>query len=146
MASTAGRKFVKSAMAVAAFITAPLANAQIKVEVSATSDDVVGQRLVYNIREVVAGSKTLTNQFDDDEMRLRIVVVTVNPQDGGSQYSTIYSAVFVVHRPGRGLPLYLTSYVGTCGQQRVRECAEGVVSIAAKEGEDIMKAARATGR
>lgn len=70
------------------------ANAQIPVEVLNTSNDTVGQRLVYYLKEGIRTSSSMTLTFDE-RVRMQVMVVTLDQDSRNPGYSTAYSVVLV---------------------------------------------------
>lgn len=97
------------------------------VEVVSTSDDSVGQRLVFAIKEGIRASRSMELTVED-RPRIRIDIVTLDPDRGDRGMSTVYSIVWTFDGPTQALPSYLTTSVGTCGASRVRDCADGLVA------------------
>ena len=118
------------------------ASAQVQVEVIATAPDTVGRNLVFQVREKVARSSTIRAFTANSGPRLRLSVVTMDPDDDKS-FSTIYSAVLTWHNGTDRFPLYLTNYVGTCGSNRVSDCADSLVAAAGEQADFISRAIRA---
>jgi hypothetical protein len=67
---------------------------------------------------------------DSEHSLFRITLVTL--EMGNPGYSTVYSAVYTAFQPQTATWTYLSSSVGTCGAQRVSECAEQLVAQADK--------------
>jgi hypothetical protein len=106
------------------------ATAQVKVAVIPTTDDTVGNRLVFAIKESIRRSAgmQLVDRTQDGFIRMNIVTLDPDKSSGGGN-RTIYSVVWTAqtfHRPS--VTMYLTSSVGTCGTNRVSQCADGLVA------------------
>jgi len=99
-----------------------------RVNVSAdfTAPDDVGKQIASKIRQKIALSPLMTFISSEKTTSLRLKLVTLNPDDGSSQNQTVYSKVLVFHPDSGGLDLYLSSSVGTCGRNKVDQCAETI--------------------
>lgn len=120
-------------------ISIPLGSlAQVPVQVIETSEDPVGQRLTYNIKEEIRESQGLTIAHDlqSQRMQFRIVTLDQNPSLPGN--STVYSAVILWVNPNIALPVFLDQQVGYCGSIRVEECAESLVAVISKQSDQII--------
>ena len=97
------------------------AAAQTPVYLTATTPDPVGRQMVFELREALRRSAGLSLAERSNDARIYARVVTLDPNEGTSSgVSTIYSAVITFqtfHEPS--IEMYLTSYVGNCGRQRV---------------------------
>jgi hypothetical protein len=109
-----------------------LAFSQMKIIVEDTSRDTVGSRLAFSIKERVRSSNGFKLVTSQDEAIFRLSLVTIDDKSG---YSTVYSVVFSAWQPQSGTWTYLTNVVGTCGTNRITECADGLVADADKTAE-----------
>jgi hypothetical protein len=105
-----------------------LAEGKIPVEVKATSDDTVGKRLVYRIKEDIRRSATFEITSNTKVPRLKITIVTLDPIPAGSSgISTIFSYVMLAS----GVyfdDIFITSGVGICGLQKINNVAQNMVA------------------
>ena len=112
--------------------------AQVPVQVLETSEDSVGQRLTYNLKEQIRESRGLqiARDLQSQRMQFRIVTLDQNPSSPGN--STVYSAVTLWANPNVALPVFLDQQVGYCGSNRVDECAEALVASISKQADQII--------
>ncbi len=110
----------------------------LSVEFRHTGDDAVGTRLAYNVREEIRDSKSMNLTYDDDKVRMQLILVTLEPGNSNS-YSTVYSATWVWNNPEQPFPFYITSVVGTCGTSRVSEVAQDLVAQTDKHLNDLRR-------
>lgn len=113
-----------------------------KVNVAAdiTAPDDVGRQLASRLRIKLASSPLLTFVASDDRTSLKVKLVTLNPDNGYSQNYTVYSEVIVLHSPGEAFDSYLSSYVGTCGRNKVDQCADSLFADIDEWADVIRKA------
>ena len=119
-----------------------IAYGQTPVQVKSTSNDPVGQRLVYYFKESIRSSTSFQLAISD-ELGIQVHIVTVDPSDGNTGYSTAYSVVWTWYNPEKIFPIYLSNNVGVCGANRVRGCAEDLLVLTDKRREDIAKLLKA---
>jgi hypothetical protein len=123
-------------LAVIFLINPELAIAQqkkLRVFVSGTSQDSVGQQFLYEIREKLDASSHLAQGDSDDQSLFQLRVVTLNPYSDSpyGQQMTVYSIVLTgSFLDGHSGKLFLDQWVGTCGVTRVSECAASIVASA----------------
>ena len=102
---------------------------KVAVAVDATAEDQVGGRLVYALREGLRSSQGLTLVPQTRDSRVQVRIVTMDPDPATSPgHQTIYSAVWTVTTPECGPLWYWTNLVGTCGTNRIDQCAAGLVA------------------
>lgn len=134
------RQFIVSATFLAA---SHLAFAQMPVHISAqTSDDLVGNRMVFALKEKIRRSAGMSLVDKEGSGVLTLRITTLDPdrknKDSGNQ--TIYSVAWTVesfHNPP--MTIYLNSNVGLCGANRVQECADDFAADADKRATIIKK-------
>jgi hypothetical protein len=100
--------------------------AQVPVQVVHSGNDAVGQRLVFYFKEAIRGSTSFSVALEPT-LGLRVWIVTLDPDNPSRAYSTVYSAAWTWNNPNEPFDYFLTQYVGTCGSQRVRSCAEDLL-------------------
>jgi len=102
----------------------------VHVESSVNSNDRVGPRLVYVIREKLRESNGLRLIDDKNNALIRLSIATLDPDINGNNAGerTAYSIAFTFRPPDRDVELFLTHSVGTCGRDRIEYCALGIVS------------------
>ena len=96
------------------------------IEILATSDDSVGQRLVVAIRERIRASISMTITTKRDIPRIVVSITTLDPAPpSGTQ--TIYSVSLVYDGPpGPLIGVYVGNTVGLCGAERIQGCADSI--------------------
>lgn len=114
-----------------------------RVAVSVTADDSVGLRLVYQIKELLRASKGMS-LVPEEESGVQLHVVTLDPDDPDGGLRTVYSITWTAI--GRGLQVYWTSTVGTCGGSKVESCAASIVATTDKVVTEIQDIHREAGR
>lgn len=122
------------ALLVAAMLCASPAMAQkMSVYFTMTGDDDVGVRLGYALKESIRRSSGLNLVDVEEDGRIAIRMVTINPDSDrqGGQIQTIYSMVVTAETfHETPVTMYLTNYVGYCGSSRVQSCAERLTAAA----------------
>jgi hypothetical protein len=113
--------------------------ALMQVEVSATTSDTVGQRLVFALKEGIRRSSSLALSFDQSKPRIQVNVVTLDQSTSTPGNSTVYAVVILWNNPAQLFPFYLTQYVGHCGSSRVVECADGLVAGVSEQSDSLLK-------
>lgn len=103
------------------------------IEIVATSDDNVGQRLVSAIREKIRALNTMTLTTKRDVPRVIVSIITLDPAPPtGTQ--TIYSVTFVYDAPpGPLVGIYLGNSVGLCNSDYTQYCADNIVADTASQ-------------
>lgn len=109
------------------------ATAQMKVVLEDTARESVGGRLTFAIKERIRTSSAFTLVSARQDALFRISLVTLDDKSG---YSTVYSVVFSAWQPETGTWTYLNNIVGTCGSNRLAECADSLVADADKAAEE----------
>ena len=108
-------------------------HAQLKVVVEDTAREPVGGRLVFAVKERIRASSGLNLVTTKKDALFRIGIVTLDDKSG---YSTVYSVVFAAWQPQSNTWTYLNNIVGTCGESRIAECADGLVADADKAADE----------
>lgn len=107
---------------------------KIAVYVSATSNDIVGEQFVYQLREQLSASSQLSNVLTERDSFFQFKVVTLDPfgtTDAGAATSTVYSIVLTGRNfDNSGAQTYIDQWVGTCNAATVSSCAAGIVAAA----------------
>lgn len=106
------------------FIFAGQIKGQVAVYLDDTSKDLVGQRLVYKIRECIRESNGLNLALIENKSIIQLRIITLDT----NSYRTIYSAVWTVRIAKNKTSLYYTHNVGTCESSRITDVAEGIVA------------------
>ncbi|WP_157288443.1 hypothetical protein [Uliginosibacterium gangwonense] len=118
--------------------------AEMPVEISSTTPDYVGQRLVFALKEEIRRSTSLGITFDRNKPRLQVNIVTLDPNSSMPGYSTSYSMVILWNNPSQPFPFYLTQFVGTCGNSRILECADGLTANVSDQSDNMLKLFQST--
>ncbi len=107
------------------------------VEIIASTPDIVGQRLVFSLKERIKGSSTMTLGYNQSEARMQANIVTL----GTSNYGTVYSVAVTFKNPNSGvLAIYLTSLVGLCGSERLKDQADAIAAAISEQCDFVLKA------
>jgi hypothetical protein len=101
------------------------------VYVNFTSNDSVGGRLTYAIKECIRRSAgmSLSNRIEDALVTINIVTLDPDNNTQNRNIRTVYSAVWTsktLHETP--VEMYLTNTVGTCGSNKINECAEDLAA------------------
>ncbi|NML09900.1 hypothetical protein HHL08_07010 [Sphingobium sp. AR-3-1] len=104
-------------------VASPNAATAASFYIGVTAPDPVGKVLAYEMRERIASSARNKLVLDPDESAFKLMIVTLDPDDEGSQ--TIYSIVlnFRNYADGENWDYFITSWVGVCGKTVVQSCA-----------------------
>lgn len=92
------------------------------------ADDVVGQRLAFKIREGLNASSSMKAVDEYGEALVEISLVCLRPDENANGSISRYSYQVTLINPKDHYDFALTHGVGSCGTQRVAECAEGIVA------------------
>ena len=104
----------------------PQDTGRLPVYVNFNGNDIVGQRLKYQLSQSLARSSTLSAAVNADRS-IFIVNLTTLGSPAGETHQTIYSVSYLL-RDGEGLDGYLDGTVAFCGSDRLPECAESIVA------------------
>ena len=118
---------------------ASTAHAEMPIEVRSKADDLVGQRLVYFLKEGIRTSSSLGLSFDEKKFRLQVNIVTLEQNLQNPGYSTVYSMVITWKIPNQPYPLYMDNWVGYCGTVRVKECAESLLADVSQKADEVIR-------
>jgi hypothetical protein len=119
--------------AMLAQVTSVASAQQMNIIVEDTTRETVGSRLSFAVKERIRSSTGFKLVTARDEALFRMSIVTIDDKSG---YSTVYSVVFSAWQPQTGTWTYLNNLVGTCGTNRIAECADGLVADADKTSEE----------
>jgi hypothetical protein len=106
---------------------------QMKVFLEDSSNDAVGGRLAFAIKERIRSSNGFSLASTKADAFFGIHLVTL---ENKSNNMTTYSIVFTAWQPETGTWTYLNNIVGTCGSNRITDCADGLVADADKAAEE----------
>ncbi|MBM4273174.1 MAG: hypothetical protein FJ134_01745 [Deltaproteobacteria bacterium] len=119
------------------FITQNIyADSRTPVFIEAQADDSVGNQLIYHIRQGISKSKTLRLTNKEDEPRIELNIVTLDPKPIGprgepvSNLQTVYSCVRIADILTR--KSMIGHGVGICGRSNVKNVADDIVALADK--------------
>ncbi len=117
------------------------ASSQTAIWVHSTAEDTVGRQLAFELREAVrrSAAMSLADRSQDGRIYVRLVTMDPDSSSGGAS-RTIYSAVWTMQTfHDTPVEMFLTSYVGTCGRQRVASCAQGLAAITDEQVTDLRR-------
>lgn len=104
------------------------------IEIVDYSEDIVGKRLVYNIKEKIRESHLMRLTYFD-EPRIKVTIASIAKFEDDPSVATIYKVVWLLADTKWSpeildytYPIYLNSTFGYCGSKRVSETAEGIVA------------------
>jgi hypothetical protein len=100
------------------------------VYVECSSDDLVGQRLCYEIKEQIRDSVEFKLVDSPKALAFIIHLVSIDQASGDEEQgaSSAVAIVFTIERADDQTESYLTDFVQILGANRVHEVAEGVIS------------------
>jgi hypothetical protein len=113
---------------------------QVAIEVVDDSEDMVGQRLVFKVKEKFASSSIFRLTYKD-EPRVQVIILTMDRFKGDrfqENISTMYAVIWVF-KFEVGLPIYLNGTMGFAGSQVLDESAESIVAKTEKLISTIIK-------
>lgn len=113
--------------------------AKMPVEVAATTDDSVGRRLVYALKEKIRDSSSLEFSLDDSATRMQARIVTLERDPNNIGSATVYSLVVTWVNPEQPFPFLITQYTGYCGTSRVESCADDLVAEISEQSDQLLK-------
>lgn len=117
---------------VLATLAASYSSAQINIYVQDDSEDRVGGRLVYEIKEELSSSSffNLYSYKPKDKTILVMVVMTMDKNDNNAYAgsATMYAVVWYANDPKDAFPSLLNHTMGYCGKDRVEEAAKNLVA------------------
>lgn len=114
---------------------------QFAVEVVDRAEDMVGQRLVFKVKEKFNASSMFRLTFSD-EVRIQVIILTMDRFKGTARSegtSTMYSVIWALKSPELILPTYLDSTLGFAGAWVLDDAAEGIVATTEKLISTIIK-------
>jgi hypothetical protein len=124
------------------FVGHPLSSwARSPVVVEHAGEDTLGQRLAYELREVIRASQSM-RLVTTAEADPRIVVYLVTIDTSRSSPGSSTSAAMSVAYDSDALQLrgyLLTTVVLTCGSQRIQECAKDLAASVDEQLEEVRR-------
>jgi len=114
---------------------------KIAVEVCHSGSDIVGRRLVYQIKEKIRRSGLLRlTTANEPRFRLSIITIDNAVEKEYSGYSSSYSLAWILCVKKDFLEKkFITHNLGICGGNRVNEVAEGIVAETDEMVSDFLK-------
>lgn len=106
-------------------------DAKTSVEVVGNSDDNLGLRLIFLVKERVRSTTSLELTFDEEKPRLRVSVVVIDPTkslEARSSGRVLYSVVIVNASKGVKYSYHLDNYINSIGRDRLDDAAEEIVA------------------
>lgn len=100
---------------------------KVPVEINYTGNDDVGKKLVYQIKQMIHKSHSLTITHDKNQPRLKVSIITIDIDNRpkAEQNYTVYS--LVISYPWKSFDAFLSQSVGVCGEYKVKEGSEKIV-------------------
>jgi hypothetical protein len=96
------------------------------IMVQATSNDSVGQSIVYNLRNEIARSALHTVVYDKKDAGFVINIITLKQDDGRS---SVYAASLLMPPfDNKGFDYYITGVVGVCGSSVTKDCGPSILA------------------
>ena len=109
------------------FLSSAYAQSKIKIEVTHSGDDNVGNRLVYAIKEQIRKSSFIELDYlDEPKFILGIVSLDLNNEAQG--YSSCYGYTLYFYSPDKLFGDHIFSGAGYCGTDRVDNAAQGIMA------------------
>lgn len=116
---------------------------KLPVAISISAEDTVGRRLAFYVREEIAKSGSFAVVDEDFGRGFKVELVTIDPGSDGVQ--TAYSLVILIAQK-EGFDLFVINYVGHCGADRVRDCAQRILGSLGEQVETIRQAVKRQSR
>ncbi|MGE5563421.1 MAG: hypothetical protein ACM3ZV_08930 [Bacillota bacterium] len=96
------------------------------IMVSSTSDDAVGQSLIYYLKDDISRSSMHRLVYTEDDAAFVIRIVTLKENEGRS---AAYAAVLTMPQiDKKGFNYYVSSQVGYCGADVTERCASDILA------------------
>jgi hypothetical protein len=128
--------FLSAVLLFALMATRATASTPMPVHVEATSNDGVGQSLIFAVRERIRASSgmVLTDSYQTAKFLMKIITDDPDKEDSGAQSRTYYAATLTLASARRDqTELYIETRLGTCGRNRIEQCALRLVAILDEE-------------
>ncbi|MDP2045686.1 MAG: hypothetical protein Q8L00_05665 [Deltaproteobacteria bacterium] len=113
---------------------------KVPVEIDHKGEDDVGRKLVYQIKQMIHKSQSLTITHDKNQPRLKVSIITIDENNNNSELShnsTVYS--LVISYPWAFYEDILYHSVGICGKKRIKEVSENIVANIDEQNEIYYK-------
>ncbi len=111
-------------------VLATLSLAKVPIEVIDQSEDAVGVKLVYKVKEEFRRSEHF-RAAETDEQHVKLILSTMDRFGEASQkgYATMYAAIWLLANPSDSVPdYYYTSTIGYAGDSRIDGVAGTLVA------------------
>jgi hypothetical protein len=113
----------------------------VNISIDATSNDDIGRQIVMLVRQKVASSPLMNFVSSNQYSSIKLKVVTLSgDNDQATENFGVYTEVLLLHSPKNALDSYLTSSVGTCGRNKIEQCADSIVADLDQWGDVVRKA------
>lgn len=112
------------------------AQGKVPVNIDHSGDDTVGIQFAYTMKERIRASRGMELTTDPARPQLKASIVTIDI--GTSGLSTAISTTILYD--SLDIPLngaYLTSFIQTCGREKVQSCADSLIALIDKQAEFI---------
>lgn len=113
---------------------------KIAVEIISRSEDQVGTRFVFRIKEKIIGSN-IFRQAKVSEPRLQLIISSIERDHDNPGESTVYSIIWTYAESDEN-PTMLNHTLGVCGADRVGNAAESILAETDKIVEILRKVNR----
>jgi len=111
------------------------------IMVTSTSEDTVGQSIVYNLRNKIAQSSLHKIVYTREQAGFIIAIVTLKQDDGSAAYSAV---LLMPPFDKKGFDYYVTSIVGYCGSNVTERCGANILASFDQDMTDISTAVQET--
>lgn len=107
-----------------------------QVQLSHSGTDPLGNRIAYEVRGIIQNSASLGPYDEIEPIWAKVVLVTMYIDDKKNNLLSCYSVAVVLcshdKRDNSTSEQYVSSWVGICGANRVRETAESIIDGVSK--------------
>lgn len=110
---------------------------KVAIEIINRSEDPVGTRLVFQIKEKIKGSN-IFRQAKASEPRLQLIINSIDQDADNPGASTVYSVIWTFANADES-PAMLNNTLGVCGSERVANAAETILAETDKIVEILRK-------
>ena len=108
-----------------AFLCPVSAFAKIPIYVSSQSSDIIGQSILYQLKEKISTSEIFTIANEQKESLISIDILIIGHTELGSDFA-IYSAVWSVHHPKDNTFIYHSQSAGLSNFDKTKELASSL--------------------
>ena len=96
------------------------------VEVQSNCNDSIGQRLVYEFKELVRKSNSM-KLTTENESRIQVIIQSMDSDDKRPNIYSIYTVIWNIV-PKNGVPHYFNSVMGYCGSLVISDVASRLIA------------------